>query len=402
MICNFCKTNISKPIIANNGNMYCPVCLTNIFGMQWMEGIKFDFSVDNTTKYIMSEKLFSESLSVVDKDMIKSVELRKKAIDMCLDAGINGNPFAMLNIGYYYENGFLGGDRISQVFNALRWYVAIAIYEPVIAEIVGVSPIELEAETYESISELIKTALFNMQCIIKDNYNYIENSTIKNLFKVEIVSVLGILQKELIKKGVFQAKEDDEEEFFDEEELSKSSVLLRKEDPKDIVLGLTSSSNKIVYRVTEEYGNLFYKAIFELDKKLANAFFKKYSLLVKMQDSNIIAKSYKEYSAQYKKRLLKCNEATICCVTLKKDFPIKLTFNTLANKVMTFNMRFLALKCMEYVMSNEKADIIFGTFDIEKIKVLGASIYRNSKVGNSEEYSSDMLQKINTFIKLKF
>lgn len=402
MICNFCKTNINKPIIANNGNMYCPKCLTNIFGTQWMEGMKLDFSVENTSKYIMSEKYFSESLSVVDKDISKSVELRKKAIDLCLDAGVNGNPFAMLNVGYYYENGFLGGDRISQVLNALRWYVAIAIYDPVIAEIVGVTPIEVEAEVLESINEVIKTALFNMQCIIKDNYNYIENSSIKNLFKVEIVSVLGLLQKELIRKGVFEAKdEDDDSDYFDEEELSKSSAVLRKEDPKDIARGLSSGTEKVVYRISEEYGNLLYKAIFELDKKASNDFFKKYSMLIKLNDANVMVKNFKEFSTQYKKRLLKYTDSSICCVAVKKDLPIKLTFNVLAAKTTTFNMRFLAAKCMEYVIGNEKADIIFGTFDVEKIKVLGANIYRNSKVGNSEDYSSDILQKLDKFIKLR-
>ncbi len=406
MICNFCKNELTKPIIANNGNMYCDKCLSSMFGTQLMESVELDFGVESTSKYIMSEQLFNESVAIADKDFARANELKKHALELCFESAGKGNPFAMLNIGYYFENGYFDGDRVDLILNALRWQLAIAVYEPEIADIVGVSPYDISSERMLMISELVNTSLYNLQCLLKSNYNFIENSSIKHLFKKEIIEVIGVLQKILIIKGVFTIDENDSASSqVNIDELINNSSIVAAEDPKSVIINLVSNEvENVIYEIRKQSGNLIYKAIFDLksiNKKYTKMFFNKYSLVIRTDEFTIVAKDSKEFDTQYKKRLLEFNGTSILGILSKKDSMNKISFNTVARKKQTFNMSYSSSKCKDYVVNADLSEIIYGKFTLDRLKVIGASIYRNSKVGNSTDYTSDMLQRVSSFIKMK-
>ena len=405
MICDFCKKEIVKPIIANNGNMYCDQCLSSIFGTQLMESVSLDFGVDTTNKYIKSEQLFNESIAIADKDYERSISLKNQALDLCLQSSIKGNPFAMVNLGFYFENGYFDGDRLDIILNAMRWDVAIAIYEPEVANILGMKPLAIESDKLISISELIGTAIYNLQCLLKNNYNFIENSNLKNLFKMETITVIRLLQNTLVKKGVFVSNENDESaNNIDAEELINANAIVASEDPRDIIINLASSSDHMIFDIRNQSGNLIYKELFDMNKlsrKLSKQFFSKYIVVIKTDEFSITASSVSDYAEQYKKRLITFNGISTLGVIAKKDKNVKMAFNTIGGKKQAFNVSFNSAKCKDYIINNVDEDMLFGSFTAERVKVLAASMYRNSKVGNSTDYKSEILQKASSFIKLK-
>ncbi len=405
MICDFCKKEIVKPIIANNGNMYCDQCLSSIFGTQLMESVSLDFGVDTTNKYIKSEQLFNESIAIADKDYERSISLKNQALDLCLQSSIKGNPFAMVNLGFYFENGYFDGDRLDIILNAMRWDVAIAIYEPEVANILGMKPLAIESDKLISISELIGTAIYNLQCLLKNNYNFIENSNLKNLFKMETITVIRLLQNTLVKKGVFVSNENDESaNNIDAEELINANAIVASEDPRDIIINLASSSDHMIFDIRNQSGNLIYKELFDMNKlsrKLSKQFFSKYIVVIKTDELSITASSVSDYAEQYKKRLITFNGISTLGVIAKKDKNVKMAFNTIGGKKQAFNVSFNSAKCKDYIINNVDEDMLFGSFTAERVKVLAASMYRNSKVGNSTDYKSEILQKASSFIKLK-
>ena len=405
MICDFCKKEIVKPIIANNGNMYCDQCLSSIFGTQLMESVSLDFGVDTTNKYIKSEQLFNESIAIADKDYERSISLKNQALDLCLQSSIKGNPFAMVNLGFYFENGYFDGDRLDIILNAMRWDVAIAIYEPEVANILGMKPLAIESDKLISISELIGTAIYNLQCLLKNNYNFIENSNLKNLFKMETITVIRLLQNTLVKKGVFVSNENDESaNNIDAEELINANAIVASEDPRDIIIKLASSSDHMIFDIRKQSGNLIYKELFDMNKlsrKLSKQFFSKYIVVIKTDEFSITASSISDYAEQYKKRLIAFNGISTLGVIAKKDKNVKMAFNTIGGKKQAFNVSFNSAKCKDYIINNVDEDMLFGSFTAERVKVLAASMYRNSKVGNSTDYKSEILQKASSFIKLK-
>ena len=217
--------------------------------------------------------------------------------------------------------------------------------------------------------------------------------------------MIRVLQKILIKKGVFQVEEGNESALIiNVEELMEISSSTNIESPRDTIINLSNSNEDIVYDIRRQSGNLIYKEIFELNtlnKKYASQFFAKYNIVIKTDEFTVIANNYKVYAEQYKKRLLNFNGTSTIGVISKKDKTIKLAFNTVGGKKQTFNMSYSTAKCKDYIVNTETEDVMYGKFNSERIRVIGASMYRNSKVGNSTDFSSDKLQKIGSFIKLR-
>lgn len=128
MICphNNCKKKFKQPLELFNGIWFCPHCKESIFPDENTQLIITD---ENQAKVVESDKLFYGKWLAAghEKTVYEKVADLKKAINLCTEASYLNNPYALVNMGYYFENNYV--DSHKNIFARMR--VAYLYYNAV-------------------------------------------------------------------------------------------------------------------------------------------------------------------------------------------------------------------------------------------------------------------------------
>lgn len=130
MNCTHCKTQFDRPLEIFTGNWQCPNCLADIFPNS---NTKLAITTSNHTLFKQSEYVFYNQWLKCPpgtKEAVKS-NLLRTAISLCEDSAYQNNPYALVNLGYYYEKGYavVGQSQLERTRYAIAFYRAVLFNE---------------------------------------------------------------------------------------------------------------------------------------------------------------------------------------------------------------------------------------------------------------------------------
>lgn len=116
MKCVECKNEILNPLIDSNMNSYCENCYSPTLGYIDMYELAENicYTAENIELFSKSEILFNEY-----------PDRLSEAIELCYLSAVKGNPNAIINLGYYLENGIYNANNKERFNKALECYLAI-------------------------------------------------------------------------------------------------------------------------------------------------------------------------------------------------------------------------------------------------------------------------------------
>ncbi|MGM9972081.1 MAG: hypothetical protein ACI35W_06705 [Anaeroplasmataceae bacterium] len=164
MKCPYCQKNVTKAIIDHNFSTYCDSCYTPLLGLVSLEKYSknIHYSALNIADFSKSEIYYN------DPSMSK-----EEAIKFCNLSAFDGNPDAILNMGYYLENGTINGNKEECLMKALECYLSIAIYDSLVFdEVKKILKHNIERNPSFNIDEnkkIISDAIYNTICILSNN-----------------------------------------------------------------------------------------------------------------------------------------------------------------------------------------------------------------------------------------
>ena len=172
------KCGKAKPITVFNGDLVCPLCKASV-----MENVKVNLDDGKAaSEFALSQAYFGYYLESVKKTLSgrKSIAAKHeaengkkylaKAIGLCRSAAMRGNPYAVVNLGYYVESGY--DDTIIKRRDFVKWcYNLVATSKEAgiddIREIARINLVALtnrkETETNLAPHEVIKELLAKSQ-----------------------------------------------------------------------------------------------------------------------------------------------------------------------------------------------------------------------------------------------
>lgn len=109
-----CEYEFSMPLIFIDGDWCCPKCGNSVFPDKKTQ---LQVTDDNYSALFMSDKLFYDEWLPHKDPSTDSMSSRSKslsrAIELCKNAAFANNPYALLDLGFYYERGYddsIGGQ----------------------------------------------------------------------------------------------------------------------------------------------------------------------------------------------------------------------------------------------------------------------------------------------------
>ncbi|MEG1536451.1 MAG: hypothetical protein RR416_05740 [Clostridia bacterium] len=166
IINNQCKHAIVAPVTFVNGDWYCPLCGKKIFP----DAQTFLKVTDESySKLCISDRLFYDKWlphkeydedddQVLQIDDDKKIESLRLALKECKEAAFLNNPYALINLGFYYENGYDIAMSQSMSYKAAALcYNAIADNEKETFEMFG------EQKSLEQLKKQAKDNLANLK-----------------------------------------------------------------------------------------------------------------------------------------------------------------------------------------------------------------------------------------------
>jgi|AGTN01.1.fsa_nt_gi hypothetical protein len=124
MICPACRKDFLQPLETFDGRRFCPSCKKDIFPG---EETALEITKENNAKMAESERLFGEvwltgALKYSEADRRQALQ---SALRLSAEAAFLKNPYALVNAGYYFENGYMGRGR-ERFRSAYHYYSAVA------------------------------------------------------------------------------------------------------------------------------------------------------------------------------------------------------------------------------------------------------------------------------------
>lgn len=149
MYCDNCKNDFTEPLQAYDHSRYCPLCLKAL----QTAGVRV--TAENMAAYTQSELLFSQK----DYD---------GALSLCRSAALQENPYAIINMGFYYENGYFPSvSDDARIKSAFEWYDIVARYDAKYRSLRTNSAAPHLAERFDE--NLTLTAVRNVLCLYLNN-----------------------------------------------------------------------------------------------------------------------------------------------------------------------------------------------------------------------------------------
>lgn len=196
MYCGKCGNDLYKePLEAFDGQKFCPKCFANLFpdDVKWGE-VKDETDLayaDSVIKFVQSEKLYNEGwlLNGIESDL-------KKALNLCSEASYLKNPYAIVALGYYYENQYLASDSSERdrVRNAFMCYDAVASYEEYYSRIIHNAPCKVSSNGVAPDYDLCRTAAKNVFWLL-NNTDWDCSGIIKFGTKLDALKKLATVYK---------------------------------------------------------------------------------------------------------------------------------------------------------------------------------------------------------------
>ncbi|MGI6594519.1 MAG: hypothetical protein ACOX24_05535 [Christensenellales bacterium] len=167
MICphSSCKKNFTQPLELFNGIWFCPHCKKSIFPD---ENTSLVVTEENYLKLVESDKIFySKWLANREgKDRREKIEDLKNAINLCMESAYLKNPYALVNMGFYFENNYVESHK--NIFARMR--VAYLYYNAVcynkkdikISMSKNSKPTSLDVEEVNNIKKQAAINLYNL------------------------------------------------------------------------------------------------------------------------------------------------------------------------------------------------------------------------------------------------
>ena len=135
MICGNekCRRAVERPLELYDGSWACPHCrkpLSEAF-------TRFCVTAENEELFTLSERCYFASLTETD-DAEESERLAERAMELCKQSALAGNPQAVARLGYYYDKGYLRENRSE----AMRCGIACLYYGAVCFSEINELPVE--------------------------------------------------------------------------------------------------------------------------------------------------------------------------------------------------------------------------------------------------------------------
>ena len=105
--CAICKKEI-EPLTFFDGSIWCPKCRKNLFAELKKKDAK-EVEEDKDDFFGISQDLFARYLMLAANNPSATAEARaclRHAIAFCRKSAYRRNPYALLNLGYYYSLGY--------------------------------------------------------------------------------------------------------------------------------------------------------------------------------------------------------------------------------------------------------------------------------------------------------
>lgn len=108
-----CGKFYEKPLELFNGSWHCPHCKQSIYPSEESELV---VDAENNEKFVLSELIFNEQwlLNKNNVDRTERYDALKKAINLCEEAAFSYNPYALVNLGYYHQNGYVDPNSTTE------------------------------------------------------------------------------------------------------------------------------------------------------------------------------------------------------------------------------------------------------------------------------------------------
>ena len=230
MYCSKCQKDIlGTPLMTANNRMFCPCCVEEI-------SVTVSLTAANMEKFICSELLIADGKT-------------EEGIALCRESARSGNPYAAINLGYYYENKseyLFCWNEWERKWNAFFWYDVVARADDGYRAMRGIKEAMPSA-----IEKLTDRALRNLYYLLSDLRGETK-ARIGEFFVVagegaakvdQVVAQLGKRLKETSEGTAVKAVDTDEE-------LMK--ILFEKFVEGNVVLGGVKLSAELVKRLSEE------------------------------------------------------------------------------------------------------------------------------------------------------
>ncbi len=127
MKCLSCKKNIVRSLELYDGSWACPHCGKPVLEIPE----SFSYTQENQEQYVLSECLYlqylTEGKSLTQAEADKKLD---KAIELCRLSAKNGNPFATVRMGYFYDKDYLGitDGEVKRCKMAYSYYAAVCFH----------------------------------------------------------------------------------------------------------------------------------------------------------------------------------------------------------------------------------------------------------------------------------
>lgn len=123
MYCARCQKDIiGTPLMTSDNRMFCPNCVDEM-------SVTLSLTAANMEKFICSELLIADGKT-------------DEGIAACRESARSGNPYAAINLGYYYENKseyLFCWNEWEKKWNAFFWYDVVALGDDAYRAMRGVS-----------------------------------------------------------------------------------------------------------------------------------------------------------------------------------------------------------------------------------------------------------------------
>ena len=148
MYCSKCQKDIiGTPLMTSDNRMFCPNCVDEM-------SVTLSLTAANMEKFICSELMIAEGKT-------------DEGIAACRESARAGNPYAAINLGYYYENKseyLFCWNEWEKKWNAFFWYDVVAIGDDSYRAMRGINNVQPQPVS----DKLIDRALRNVYSLLSE------------------------------------------------------------------------------------------------------------------------------------------------------------------------------------------------------------------------------------------
>lgn len=232
MYCSKCQKEIvGTPLMTADNRMFCPCCIDKI-------SVTVSLSAANMEKFINSELLIAEGKT-------------DEGIAACRESARSGNPYAAINLGYYYENKseyLFCWNEWERKWNAFFWYDVVALGDDAYRSMRGVreslpsAPEKLTDRALRNVYYLLSELRGETKAKIGEFFAGVAGEPTTRVDKV--IAQLGKRLKETVSESAALKASDYNEDLV--------KILFEKFVEGNVVLGGVKLSVDLMQRLVEE------------------------------------------------------------------------------------------------------------------------------------------------------